>query len=417
MGISLLWIVVTVGARYSERTWLGPASLLSLIFSSSYIGTVIFAPEYRMPAPPNIFLALIVSVMIPGSLLGQGLARAASFKKARLVDLNFDIRLLFVFGMACSLLGFVVLLVTLGISPITLFDPRTFMRLAQTITFNRYTSGLNLPLSYNILNAGFLAYMIVLGFHLGVKKSTRFRMFIPFIIFALGNILITTRAPILFCGLIFSFSYVYGIHVSSGIYQKLFTRRSIVIGSLAATAVALLFFSVQVMRFGEQSHRSAGDVWAHLRRWPWGSLPGFSHWYQYIQYASVDQPFGYFTFTGVLDNLGIAQRVKGAYSEYIMLAPGEPGNIFTAFRGLITDFGPYGTGVFIFILAVLGAYALEAGRKGSIALLPVYVGVMCFVGWSFVYSFFAYTSHLLALMGAPLLIYAVTVRGVSSTSG
>ncbi|GAA1758146.1 hypothetical protein GCM10009795_000640 [Nocardioides hankookensis] len=112
---------------------------------------------------------------------------------------------------------------------------------------------------------------------------------------------------------------------------------------------------------------------------------------------------GYYTFMGIYDNLGIEPRTVGGYSDYVYLTVNEPGNIYTAFRGMVLDFGRLGTGVVMLCIGFIGSIASRHQVFSARWALVVYVGVSSFVVWTFVISFWAFTANLLGLAAFPIV--------------
>ncbi|KQN74788.1 hypothetical protein ASE94_00125 [Devosia sp. Leaf64] len=397
-----------------ERSWLGPATLLAAVMSASVIGTTLFAPEYSMTADG----LMIVSVFLITTLLGSTVGYFAVPISPRATKItNFELRRgqLYILGYVSAVAGLLITLQTTGTSFVQLLSPSGLMSIAQQITQERYTAGLGLPMTYNVANSLLLTYAIVLGVTLGLGFKHAWWAYVPILIFWFGNIIITTRAPIIFSASIVAFAFIYGKAIVNNKFApiKLWNARVLLTLILGGAGVLGLFYFVQTLRFGESGARDAAEVLQHLRKWPFGSLPSFSMWWEGWS-GRVETPFGYYTFTGILDNLGIAERVKGGFDEYVALAAGERGNVYTIFRGLIMDFGFTGAGVFCFLLGALGGVAYKGMRRGRLMMFSLYTAIICFMLWSFVISFFSFTSHIACFVLGPLALKYFAKRHVSS---
>lgn len=404
MIILLVWTVTGLYARALERSWWSPGAMLALTMWISAFGTITMAPEYYMSFEANLYLAGMTILASCGTIFGTSIHKKTNIRA--LVTTLSKPKFLFYFGLFFSLLSFLVTLRAIGVGFSDLTSPLSIMRAAQAATYQRYTSGLSFPIYYNISNALFLSYSMVATIYFVERRKIVFKYMIPVLIYVATNMLITTRAPILFMLLLMIFTAVYTMYIRTGTRRlpQMFTPQVIkyvVIGSLS---VAAIFFSFQVLRFGENSTRSSGEVWSHLRRWPWGSLPGFSLWFDNITGSIWDRVPGSFTWMGVFDLLGIEDRVIGGFGDYLYLTPTETANIYTFFRGLYLDFGFIGSGIFMFIVGLLGGLSVRVMRNITPFLaMSVYVGVMGLFSYSFVFSFWAYTANILALVCMPLL--------------
>lgn len=139
-------------------------------------------------------------------------------------------------------------------------------------------------------------------------------------------------------------------------------------------------------------------------------LYAFSDWFSFfigqqssMSYDSEPLTHGYFTFIALFKLLGSTKIVPpGTYDEYFSYGNLSPGNIYTIFRGLITDFGVPGSLLVIFAIGCVfnSAYehALRAARPAiSIALL-------------FLFSQVLYSSYLVSAMiyNAAYLVFVLT---------
>jgi oligosaccharide repeat unit polymerase len=404
MMILFVWTMTSIYARVTEKSWWSPGALLALSMWISAFGTIIIAPEYYMSIEANFYLAAMIILASYGSVIG-GLFGREDNVQPFVTELERP-KFLFNFGMFFSIFSFVITLRTIGVGVSDLVSPLAIMRAAQAATYQRYTTGLSFPLYYNMSNALFLAYSMVVAIYFVERRKLVLRYMIPILIFVATNMLITTRAPILFMILLMTFSAVYAYHLRTGVDRlpRMFTPQVIKYILVGSLSVACVFFLFQVLRFGENSTRSSAEVWSHLRRWPWGSLPGFSVWFDGATGGIWDRVPGSFTWMGVFDLLGIEDRVVGAFGDYLYLTSTEAANIYTLFRGLYLDFGFIGSGVFMFVVGLIGGLSVWLIRKvGPYIAMSVYVGVMCLFAYAFVISFWAYTANIIALVCMPFL--------------
>ena len=402
----LLWACTAALARTLEGTWWSPGSFLALALGVNAFGTVVFAPEYYMSLHANLYLQCLVLVVSVAAMLGKRLAvRSVTAEARQLFEMRRKGSLL-LFGLAASMVSAYYTLVATGISMSDLASPVKLMRAAQRATYERYTEGLTFPIFYNVANALVIAYATTIAIHFAASKRFEWRLTLPILIYFGSNLLITTRAPVLFLILPMVFAAVYAAKLTSAnvSYVPLRNRKVVVIALLVASGIAGVFFLFQTLRFGEQSGRSASEVWAHLRRYPWGSLPGFSLWFDGPGNANADTVAGYYTFMGVYDNLGIATRQDLTYADFVSLARGEPANVYTVFRGLFHDFGALGSGIFLALVGLVGGFVAWSSRPNAYIRMSIYVGIMTFMACAFVVSSWAYTSNIAAMVALPFVV-------------
>lgn len=416
MIIAATWIAVAGVGRFLEGTWWTPGALMGLLFAVSAVGTAALAPDYPNSIEANLLLQGLALVL---SLAGMLFRRLASTNKR---PVSFAVTRLGVFltvGYSSAIASLAATMAVVGVGPGELLSWNTLAAVVQASTKQRYTVGFSFPLYYNVANAILFAYAVMASTHWVQLRRLDARMLGPLLIYCGSNLLITTRAPLLFMAILMVFSAAFAerVHRPDGRFGGMFSwrhvRRILAIGA----AVAGLFFFFQVLRFGESHAQPAGDVWRHLRRYPWGSLPGFSIWREGLAGWTPVHHVGYYTFMGVFDNLGIEPRVEGGFADFVSLAPGEAGNIYTAFRGLILDFGVVGTVFFMFSLGAISGLAVWTSVFPPRIALSVYVAVTGFIAWSLIFSLWAYTSVLVALVLLPALQHALTKPAVASRVG
>ncbi len=402
MIIIATWVLVLSVVRLLTKTWWAPASVLALVLAAALAGTWIFAPEYHLSMGALLFLQVAVIVAAAGHLLGS------ASRQREVATVSFEIvrvRAFLSVGFVSAAIALWSTLSVLGIGPGDLLPPARLFSVAQTATYERYTRGFDFPIYYNLANAVLLCYGMVLAAHLAQGHKIRVAAFVPLGLYVLEHLLITGRSPILMLLMVTLFAGIFAdrLRRENLDFRPMFSPHSVIFLIGAAVFVAAVFYYFQVLRFGASGERSAGEVWRHLRRWPWGSISGFSLWYDGVVMPAPPRPPGFYTFMGVFDNLGIAPRVAGAFQEFANLAPGETTNVYTAFRGLIEDFGLIGSLGFVAVVAFLGGVSVVPGALSARVALALYVGTASFFAFSFVVSFVAYTSNVAALLLFPFL--------------
>lgn len=404
---AVLWLAIVTITRVAERSWLTPASLLALSLGGSAVGGAVFAPEYYSSRSANLVLQMAVVLVLLGSVAGRALPGPHRVRPALVVT---RWRLFLTMGFAGGGLFLLATLHGVGLQVASLLRPADLISSAQRATYSRYTEGLDFPIYYNIAGATVLLYAAVLAAHCVSLRRISIVGTVPIVFYILGNMLITTRAPLLFLAMVvlLSAAYAEGLERGSGgrVLFRSVGAKAGALGAAGALVVAGLFFYAQLLRFGAGSERSAGDVWNHLRRWPFGNLPSFAIWFDSGRVSTEQHAPGFYTFMGIFDNLGLEERVTGGYSEYLMLAPGETSNVYTVFRGMMHDFGFLGAGIAIVAIGLLAGACTGKGFFGPRVAMGLYVGIGAFCLAAPAISFWAFTSNILAVMSiAPALKY------------
>ncbi|MAS05356.1 MAG: hypothetical protein CL534_11820 [Ahrensia sp.] len=409
MTILLCWAVVASFARSIEGTWWSPGSFLALALSTNAFGTIVFAPEYFMSLAANIYLQSLVIVTSFAAFIGRRFVSSRPVVAALVPKRAFEVQRkqsLFFFGLVTSVASAFFTLRATGVGIGDLTSVSGLMQSAQEVTYRRYTEGLDFPIYYNVSNALLLSYAVTVAIHFAAVRRIEWRFTLPIAIYVVANMLVTTRAPILFLliPMIFGALFTAKSISKDGKFASIGNTSTLKVALSATALVAAIFFLFQLLRFGEQSDRSASEVWTHLRKYPWGSLPAFSSWYDQWGRADSDAVSGYYTFMGIYDNLGIAARQALTYDEFVFLSRGEPANVYTVFRGLYHDFGMLGSGMFLALCGFLGAAAAWGNWATPYFRTALYVAIMTFMACAFVVSSFAYTSNIAAVLALPFML-------------
>ena len=105
------------------------------------------------------------------------------------------------------------------------------------------------------------------------------------------------------------------------------------------------------------------------------------------------------TFMGISNLLGIEERVQGIYPEYLNI--GKNGfygisNVYTIFRPLVEDVGEAGTMLVMFFMGYISNYSFKniITHRNVFVNQVVIIAIFAYLMWSFVASFYAYTSYL-----------------------
>lgn len=399
--IILSWFVTMFIARYLDRSWWGPGALLALILGGSALATQVFAPEYYMSLEANLVLQFFVFAVLSGSLLSGVLPDVPQPDGHVLVIRR--MRPFIALGTVAALISVYATVNSLGIGLGDLLNPSGFAAVAQSATKQRYLEGVSTPLYGNISSACVLAYFTVLVMHVVTVSRLSVSMIVPVAIFVFGNALVTTRSTLVYMLFLGILAYAYSKSVPSHTFPGLFGVRTVALFGLVAALLVLIFVAFQMLRFGETHAKSVGEVLDYLRRWPWGSIPGFSLWWDGQAPAEAPHTAGYYTFMGIYDNLGIEDRSQGGYLGFVDLTPNEPGNIYTSFRGLLHDFGFWGAMLFLFLLGFAGGAAYRRKIFGKDARLVVFFSVYMWIATSFIFSYWAYVGNIIAAILVPVL--------------
>lgn len=204
----------------------------------------------------------------------------------------------------------------------------------------------------------------------------------------------------------------------------LMTKRAAVffsIGFCVLVPIIIIAMIIKIVgKFQAPNSQIVEYLQYYFRSYAVGSIYAFSDWLSwYTEHQSIahymehDNTGGLFTFWGVAKYLPTEyQMPNGYYLEYFEVQGVVQTNIYTAFRGLITDFGLSGSLIFLSIIGCVSAAAYQSMLNKYSAPLPktFYIMLVGTIYASPLISLYTWTSPFVAAALLFLIIYGVSFR-------
>ena len=280
------------------------------------------------------------------------------------------------------------------------------MTIPNLIAVDRYADDINYPFIikyslYFIYPANLLG-----GLLFGkeeISKKFKILLFIPlFEAIALG-IIEGTRTSVLLGLVLFISAWLSTLMFKDTLNTvKRSYLKIVAIASVMLTLFTLFFVLVQWLRQGMDT--IIFDLLIdRIRAYFFGYLSAFSQWIS--SYQSLNIFNGLITFAGPFNLTGIMERPLGFY-ESVNIGRGVSTNIFTAFRGLITDFTMFGSILLAFIIGFIFQYIFQFRSQNKLIYsLPISI-FYAFTLYSPLISIFHYNSILFSwlIVSIPLII-------------
>lgn len=171
-----------------------------------------------------------------------------------------------------------------------------------------------------------------------------------------------------------------------------YVLRFMVIGALI---LSCLLFSM-VLRTGDVSWRTFHVIVNKFLIYAFGEIQAFDCWLS-SNYKNITYSLGAQTFTALFMLVGLATRKQGVYS----LMPDSLGNVYTLFRGLIDDFGLFGSLLFVSISGVLMGILFERlrySKKIPSFALACLIGIQFFYLYGYIISPWVYSSYIVSFV-------------------
>jgi oligosaccharide repeat unit polymerase len=362
--ISLLILFNAILIRKIVGTWLFPATLFSLFWF-----VFIFFPLIIMfEIPINPWVVGYLSFLV---ILFSWTFVFFNWKKAFSNNLDkppanevYDTKLLrftlwfsIFFSVVCS----IKVMLVQGFSLAELYDD--IVLVAAKYAVSRYASEV-IYSAYGPLSLGF-AYLAVLtaGLIFGsTNNSSRKKWvllaFLPSII-----IMVTQSAKGSFFGSIFYF--LGGILVTSIQQNKLLLFKANVLKIVFKIgSFSIMLFTFSLMSRGLQEAKDVSVFFEKLRfllaSYFFAHLYNVSEWitaywdgYNNSKFDISHYYYGFYTFTSIYRFFGYKKETPDAvFDEFNVIQEQMESNVYTIFRGMIMDFGIWGTIFFVFILGI-----------------------------------------------------------------
>ena len=161
-------------------------------------------------------------------------------------------------------------------------------------------------------------------------------------------------------------------------------------------AIYVILFSVMLLRTGDFSGEMIKIITQKFwKEYAFGPIIGFDAWLSMEK--TIDYGMGSSTYMTIFRLLGLVNRQGGVYDVLIA----EYGNVFTAFRGVISDYGFIGGVIYCFIRGFITQLCYNSlGSRSMYCVIPI-VLVSCSYFWNlygFIVSPWIYTSYIAAMI-------------------
>ncbi|MBU2622668.1 MAG: oligosaccharide repeat unit polymerase, partial [Proteobacteria bacterium] len=223
----------------------------------------------------------------------------------------------------------------------------------------------------------------------------------------------TTRSAFSLAFILWASGYFSCVVLLHGRSVRLFTKkvRFLLLGLVLL--VVILFSVGQILREGGTPDiGTISDVLAspNTRASIFGHISVFSQWFVEEWYNPKGPTFGAFSVAGVFDILGIHKRDAGLYiNQIIEVEPGASTNIYTTFRGLISDFTLVGSLIFLYVVGIITGWAYYRVGKGALHFMPILIAFYAFATGHGV-SIFNYNSILFGWLMVSIYIWRIRVN-------
>ena len=363
-------------SKYLSHTLMAPTSFLSMYWSVlttvSLIGTILI---YDWDFNGIIWLYIALIILNIGYFIGSPFSLLLSHrdireKKVSLERINpsawYLLGLLILFGLA----KWALQVYTNGFSLSDFLSLENLADMNHEFAVNRYSGNAEtgfIGLIISILNALVYAAPLCGGFVAAYAFTTKQKIIagislLPALLVTITN---NTKAGMIGSILLFFSSYYIACFARSKKWKRIYLR-TIVYAILGFILFLSFMIFSMMLRIGRLDLGTFSIVMQKLIVYAFGNVQSFDIWLA-RHYWYESNTFGSSTFLGLANIAGIAERVQGVYTEL----SGTSSNVYTVFRGIISDFGIIGGLLFVGINGFLLRVAINSIHKSYNPVISV----------------------------------------------
>lgn len=299
-----------------------------------------------------------------------------------------------------------------GLSLNQLLDLDSLMDLNNSIAVER-SSGNSGQVSF--ISRFFLVFTylspLIGGFNINFMRSKKSKVFCFLSLMPAFLIILVQNTKAVWIASIFLFISGYltsNIKLNKSLPKLLF-KKIFWISAGFFTFIGINYLSM-ILRVGYFDESIIGTINKKFTLYALGHIPAFDIWFS-DNLRSIDYNFGVKTFYGIADFIGLSERVRGIYVDQVSWS-GWSTNVYTAFRPLIDDFGPYLSLTFMLLMGFIMSYIFYMVKnknlrfKGMALLSAFYFYVL----YGFITSPWAYMSYILAFIFFAIYLRVVMLK-------
>ena len=397
-----------------DRNFLEPGTFFCLVWTGAVILPLVLTPGYYVSPIAVLTISTFVWCTVFGAFLGASAIRLPerrAISPLRVLPPRFLIGLIVV-CVGLAIFGVVIYAAGLGIRLRSLFSFEGLTTTGRYVAVARYADNYaGTAISRVLLVPGYLGAALG-GYAFALRNAHRYRRariwffaLLSIVPGVLMGLFMTTKSSLLFYGALWISAYIANrLYVTRGSFRPRI-RRLVPLLVVSVLSLGGLFVFLNLVRYGWVGSGRSADAAGKLQLYAAGHLGAFSVWFDSTQIPLLPRTRGAFTFAGLFDLLGLQARQAGVVSDPVLISDGVNTNIYTMYRGIITDFGMVGGVLVLTIYGVLGGVAYRLQRRGGGAVsITVLLAFYTVAIWSPITSMFNYNSFIAVFIGFALLL-------------
>lgn len=415
--ISILFLS-TLYTKKITKSWFSPSVFFSMMWFFYVSLPIIFAQDYFI----DIYGVWYISLLALSCCSGSVLARLISVKNSKSVKKQYHINgkkliaplALLVFLSATGIIMLISYTKNLYYSPY--FRDNIFF-IPNLISVDRYNEVIRYPMIINyslyfiypscILGGVFLSFK-------NLKIMEKALCFLPIILGIVLGIIEGTRSGTVLSIILFMSSFFGSLIINNDGKLSLSFSKTIFLLFTTTLLVVILFIFVQWLRQGFNEIFFEFII-ERLKSYFFGYLSAFTVWFK-----NIDNIFfingSLSTFAGPMNLFGLIERSFGFYLP-VSISNNVTTNIFTFFRGFISDFSIFGSLLVIFSVGFIFQLEFQKKRKNIFdGILPISI-FYSFTLYSPIISIFHYNSIFFSWVLVYIIFKSISLNGNLAYNG
>lgn len=293
-----------------------------------------------------------------------------------------------------------------GIHAEVLFDFSKLMESTHEQAVDHYSGGSGGSILEQILGAFVYIAPLCCGYALPYASTNRQRIvcFSSFLPAILCMLLLSTKLALV-TGIILFFLGYYVSYTSKNQREvRIHARYWLILGAVALGFIGLIYLSF-VLRIGENDDSVHRVIINKIGVYAVGHIQGFDTWFAKADHNTLG--LGAYTFRAISSRLGLLSKEQGVYS----ILTDSCTNVYTPFRDLIEDWGPYASLVWLFWAGIICASSyrtiMESGAKSRVSQ---FVLITCMFTFLYFVSPWIYTTYFFVFLVFGLFLKSCEIK-------
>jgi oligosaccharide repeat unit polymerase len=377
------------------KSWLAPGSFFAICWTLFVLIPLVFANEYKVNEIGLWFIAVFIMACSAGSLIAYRPSNRYKIFLFNSKSANINYNKLyntFIILLGISFFGLYLLFVHALNTYDSSYYSLSWISIPSLIAIDRYSGDLQYPAIVNYSLYFIYPSSLLGGILFSINKinyTKKIFALSPLFAALLLGIIEGARSSILLSLIIFFSSWLSRQSFNNIEQKRTKKYLKLFIGGIFSISIFIfIFVLIQGLRQGMDTILFELLI-DRIKAYFFGYLAAFTNWFNQEGIRNLN--IGFTTFAGPFNLLGIMDRPLGFY-EPVFISSEISTNIFTALRGLVTDFTILGSIIISFIIGfVFQTIYQKQNYNNLISTLPISL-FYAFTLYSPLISIFHYNS-------------------------